>query len=97
MIGAAVGLALPRTRIEHEYMGEASEKPVDKAQQVARDAMDKVKTVAAGRATWTASGEGHQAGRVTKPARKSTAGKTTRPGTTRVNSTQQTNAHRVNT
>ena len=43
-VGAAVGLALPSTQIEHEYMGEASEKIVDKAQQVARDAMDKVKT-----------------------------------------------------
>ena len=43
-VGAVVGLALPTTRIEHEYMGEASEKLVDRAQQVARDAMDKVKT-----------------------------------------------------
>lgn len=43
-VGAAVGLALPKTRLEHEYMGEASEKLVDKAQQVARDAMDKVKS-----------------------------------------------------
>jgi ElaB/YqjD/DUF883 family membrane-anchored ribosome-binding protein len=43
-VGAAVGLALPGTRIEQEYMGEASEKIVDRAQQVARDAMDKVKT-----------------------------------------------------
>lgn len=42
--GAAVGLALPATHIEHEYMGEASEKVVDKAQQVARDAIDRVKT-----------------------------------------------------
>ena len=43
-VGAAVGLALPKTQLEHEYMGEASEKLVDKAQQVARDAMDKVKS-----------------------------------------------------
>jgi ElaB/YqjD/DUF883 family membrane-anchored ribosome-binding protein len=43
-VGAAVGLALPSTRLEKEYMGEASEKIVDKAQQVARDAMDKVKS-----------------------------------------------------
>lgn len=43
-IGAAVGLALPGTQIEQEYMGEASEKIVDRAQQVARDAMDKVKS-----------------------------------------------------
>lgn len=47
-VGAVVGLALPSTRIEHEYMGETSEKLVDKAQQVARDAMDKVKTAAQG-------------------------------------------------
>jgi ElaB/YqjD/DUF883 family membrane-anchored ribosome-binding protein len=47
-VGAVVGLALPATRIEHEYMGETSEKLVDKAQQVARDAMDKVKTAAQG-------------------------------------------------
>jgi ElaB/YqjD/DUF883 family membrane-anchored ribosome-binding protein len=45
-VGAAVGLALPTTQVESEYMGEASEKLVDKAQQVARDAMDKVKTAA---------------------------------------------------
>jgi hypothetical protein len=43
-VGAAVGLALPGTRLEQEYMGEASEKIVDRAQQVARDAMDKVKS-----------------------------------------------------
>jgi len=45
-VGAAVGLALPGTQIEHEYMGEASEKLVDRAQQVARDAMDRVKSAA---------------------------------------------------
>ena len=43
-VGAAVGLALPSTQVEKEYMGSASEKVVDKAQQVARDAMDKVKS-----------------------------------------------------
>jgi len=41
-VGAAVGLALPTTTVEQEYMGEASERLVDKAQQVARGAMDKV-------------------------------------------------------
>jgi ElaB/YqjD/DUF883 family membrane-anchored ribosome-binding protein len=56
-VGAAVGLALPTTRIEHEYMGEASEKLVDKAQQVAREAMDKVKT-----ATQGEGGQGSQPG-----------------------------------
>ena len=43
-VGAAVGLALPATRVEHEYMGDASEKLIDKAQQAARGAMDKVKS-----------------------------------------------------
>ena len=47
-VGAAVGLSLPATRVEQEYMGEASEKLKDKAQQAARDAMDKVKSVAQG-------------------------------------------------
>jgi ElaB/YqjD/DUF883 family membrane-anchored ribosome-binding protein len=46
-VGAVVGLALPTTKTEHEYMGQASEKMVDKAQQVARDAMDKVKSATA--------------------------------------------------
>ena len=45
-VGAAVGLALPSTRIEQEYMGELSENVVDKTKQVAREAMDKVKTAA---------------------------------------------------
>lgn len=44
--GTAVGLALPSTRIESEYIGEASEKLVDKAQEVARGAIDKVQSVA---------------------------------------------------
>jgi ElaB/YqjD/DUF883 family membrane-anchored ribosome-binding protein len=47
-VGAAVGLVLPATRVEQEYMGEASEKLMDKAQQAAREAMDKVKTVTQG-------------------------------------------------
>lgn len=44
--GAAVGLALPSTKLETEYMGEASEKLVDKAQEVARGAIDKVQSAA---------------------------------------------------
>jgi hypothetical protein len=47
-VGAAVGLVLPSTQVEHEYMGEASSNLMDKAQQAAREAMDKVKTVAQG-------------------------------------------------
>jgi len=44
--GTAVGLALPSTRFENEYVGEASEKLVDKAQEVAREAIDKVQNAA---------------------------------------------------
>ena len=44
--GTAVGLALPATRFEHEYIGETSEKVVDKAQEVAREAIDKVQSAA---------------------------------------------------
>jgi len=44
--GTAVGLALPSTRFESEYIGEASEKLVDKAQDVAREAIDRVQNVA---------------------------------------------------
>ena len=61
-VGAAVGLALPRTRVEHEYMGEASEKLVDKAQQVARDAMDKVKSATQGSPSEQARKPGQQQG-----------------------------------
>ncbi|HEX6046525.1 MAG TPA: DUF3618 domain-containing protein [Pyrinomonadaceae bacterium] len=59
-VGAAVGLALPTTRMEHEYMGEASERLVDRAQQAAHDAMDRVKT-----ATQGESGNQPQAGQAT--------------------------------
>ena len=44
--GTAVGLALPSTRFENEYVGEASERLVDKAQEVAREAIDKVQNAA---------------------------------------------------
>jgi ElaB/YqjD/DUF883 family membrane-anchored ribosome-binding protein len=44
--GTAVGLMLPTTRFESEYIGETSEKLVDKAQQVAREAIDKVQNAA---------------------------------------------------
>ena len=44
--GTAVGLALPSTRFESEYIGEAGERLVDKAQEVARGAMDKVQDAA---------------------------------------------------
>lgn len=44
--GTAIGLALPSTRIESEYIGEASERLVDRAQEVARGAIDKVQDTA---------------------------------------------------
>ena len=44
--GAAVGLALPSTTFEREYIGDTSEMLVDKAEQVARDAVDKVQSAA---------------------------------------------------
>lgn len=44
--GTAVGLVLPSTRLESEYVGEAGEKIVDKAQEVARGAIDKVQNAA---------------------------------------------------
>ena len=45
-LGAAVGLAVPSTRVENEYMGEARDTLVDKAQEAARGAMGKVQQVA---------------------------------------------------
>ncbi|HEX7331194.1 MAG TPA: DUF3618 domain-containing protein [Pyrinomonadaceae bacterium] len=44
--GTAIGLALPSTQIESEYIGETSERLVDKAQEVARGAIDKVQDTA---------------------------------------------------
>lgn len=44
--GTAVGLAIPSTRLENEYIGETSDRFVDKAQEVAREAIDKVQNVA---------------------------------------------------
>lgn len=44
--GTAVGLALPSTRLESEYVGETSEKLVDKASEVAREAIHRVQSAA---------------------------------------------------
>jgi ElaB/YqjD/DUF883 family membrane-anchored ribosome-binding protein len=46
-VGAAVGLALPATRYESEFMGEYSSQLLDKAQNAAGDIVDRVKEVAA--------------------------------------------------
>jgi ElaB/YqjD/DUF883 family membrane-anchored ribosome-binding protein len=45
-LGTAVGLAVPRTRKENEWMGEARDTLVDKAQSVTQDAMEQVQQVA---------------------------------------------------
>jgi len=42
-VGAAVGLALPRTRKEDQLMGPARDQMMNKAQSAARDALEKVK------------------------------------------------------
>jgi ElaB/YqjD/DUF883 family membrane-anchored ribosome-binding protein len=44
--GTAVGLVLPSTKFESEYIGEASERLVDKAEDAARGALDKVQSAA---------------------------------------------------
>ena len=44
--GTAVGLMLPSTRLETEYIGEAGERLVDRAEDVARGALDKVQSAA---------------------------------------------------
>jgi ElaB/YqjD/DUF883 family membrane-anchored ribosome-binding protein len=44
--GTAVGLMLPATKFESEYIGETSERLVDKAQEVARETIDKVQNAA---------------------------------------------------
>jgi ElaB/YqjD/DUF883 family membrane-anchored ribosome-binding protein len=44
--GTAVGLVLPTTRFESEYMGETGERLVDSVEDVARGALDKVQDAA---------------------------------------------------
>jgi hypothetical protein len=43
VIGAAVGMALPETERENEWLGEARENVVDRAQDMARTAAERVK------------------------------------------------------
>jgi len=45
-LGTAVGLAVPRTRVEDEWMGDARDNLLDKAQSVASETLDKVGEVA---------------------------------------------------
>ena len=46
LIGAAIGLALPETERENEWLGEAREGVVDRAQELARNAASTVQEVA---------------------------------------------------
>lgn len=46
--GTAVGLMIPSTRLESEYIGETGERLVDSVQDVARGALDKVQDAARG-------------------------------------------------
>ncbi len=43
--GAIVGLTLPTTRVENEYMGETRDRLVDQAKSIAHDAAEKVQRV----------------------------------------------------
>lgn len=45
-VGAAIGLAIPATRYENEFMGEYSQQLLDKAQTTAGDLVERVKEVA---------------------------------------------------
>ena len=46
-VGAAVGLAMPRTHVEDEWMGSASDELMDRAEHLAHDALGKVGEAAA--------------------------------------------------
>jgi hypothetical protein len=44
--GTAVGLLIPSTRMETEYIGETGERLVERVEDVARDALGKVQDAA---------------------------------------------------
>jgi ElaB/YqjD/DUF883 family membrane-anchored ribosome-binding protein len=44
--GAIIGLSLPTTRVEQEYMGDAREELFDRAKSAAHDAVEKVQNIA---------------------------------------------------
>lgn len=56
ILGAAVGLALPETERENEWMGEARDTVVDRAQELAREAKDKVTNAASDAVAGTITG-----------------------------------------
>jgi len=60
-LGAAVGLAIPSTRVENRWMGETRENLIQKAEETARDAIGKVQQVA-GQVTETVKEEAKNQG-----------------------------------
>lgn len=46
MLGAAFGMAVPETDVENEWMGEARDSVIDRAQQMAQDAATKIQDTA---------------------------------------------------
>lgn len=58
VVGAAIGMALPETERENEWLGETRESVIDRAQDVARQAADRVKETA-GEAVRTVTGLDH--------------------------------------
>jgi uncharacterized protein DUF3618 len=57
VLGAAIGLALPQTERENELMGEARETAMQRAQEAATGAIDRVKDAAADAVTRAAVGD----------------------------------------
>lgn len=55
LLGALVGLAIPETESENEWLGETRDSMVDKAQQMARDATNRAQDAAADLVTDAAS------------------------------------------
>jgi uncharacterized protein YjbJ (UPF0337 family) len=45
-VGAVIGMVVPETRQEHQFMGEARDSLIDRAQGVAQDTLEKVQHVA---------------------------------------------------
>ena len=46
IVGVAVGMTLPETDVENEWMGEARDTVVERAREVASDAAERVSTAA---------------------------------------------------
>jgi ElaB/YqjD/DUF883 family membrane-anchored ribosome-binding protein len=71
-VGAAIGLALPQTRREHEVMGEARDTLVEKAQEKAEETQEKVQRVAE-EGSERGQGRGRDPGPYRRPVERSVA------------------------